>query len=105
MESRCQSLQEKVDGFLTEMANSEHADVLLCHVEHLEKDRTSLQTVLEMKTLEVNQLRTKLNEQIVQVKIDFVHWIMMLIVDFIRSWKRKWPYRNESIWPKIEIKI
>lgn len=67
LESRCQTLQEKVDSFLNEMANSEHADVLLCHVEHLEKDRTSLQTVLEMKTFEVNQLRTKLNEQTVQV--------------------------------------
>jgi len=68
LESRCQILQEKVDSFLNEMANSEHADVLLCHVEHLEKDRTSLQTVLEMKTFEVNQLRTKLNEQTVQLE-------------------------------------
>ncbi|CAF3690128.1 unnamed protein product [Rotaria sp. Silwood1] len=62
-ESRCSILQEKVDNFLTEMANSQHADVLLCHVETLEKDRTSLQTVLELKNKEITQLRTKLNEQ------------------------------------------
>ncbi len=62
MESRCSVLQEKVDGFLTEMANSEHADVLLCHVETLEKDRTSLQSVLEIKTKELTQLRTKIRE-------------------------------------------
>ena len=49
------------------MANSEHADVLLCHVETLEKDRTSLQTVLELKTKELNHLRTRLNEQ--QIKV------------------------------------
>lgn len=67
MESHCSSLQEKVDGFLTEMANSEHADLLLCHVETLEKDRTSLQTVLELKNKEITQLRTKLNEQQIQV--------------------------------------
>ncbi|CAF3924289.1 unnamed protein product [Rotaria sordida] len=63
LESCCSLLQEKVDSFLTEMANSEHADILLCHVETLEKDRTSLQTVLELKTKEITQLRTKLNEQ------------------------------------------
>ncbi|CAF3709444.1 unnamed protein product [Rotaria sp. Silwood1] len=63
LESRCSILQEKVDNFLTEMANSQHADVLLCHVETLEKDRTSLQTVLELKNKEITQLRTKLNEQ------------------------------------------
>jgi uncharacterized protein YqgV (UPF0045/DUF77 family) len=51
------------------MANSEHADLLLTHVAHLEKDRTSLQTVLEMKTQELMQLRTKLNEQVLQVNI------------------------------------
>ena len=64
---RCGILQEKVDGFLTEMGNSEHADVLLCHVETLEKDRTSLQTVLELKTKEVTQLRTKVSEQAMRV--------------------------------------
>lgn len=68
MESRCVVLQEKVDGFLTEMANSEHADVLLCHVETLEKDRTSLQTVLELKTKEISHLRTRLNEQEIKVR-------------------------------------
>ncbi len=52
---------------MAEMANSEHADALLCHVETLEKDRTSLQTVLEMKNRELTQLRTKLNEQVFQV--------------------------------------
>jgi hypothetical protein len=52
------------------MANSEHADMLLCHVETLEKDRTSLQTVLEFKHKEVTQLRTKLNEQ--QIKVRFM---------------------------------
>lgn len=62
-DARCGVLQEKVDAFLTEMANSEHADVLLCHVETLEKDRTSLQTVLEFKTKEVTQLRMKVSEQ------------------------------------------
>ncbi|CAF3996248.1 unnamed protein product [Rotaria magnacalcarata] len=67
LEARCSVLQEKVDGFLTEMANSEHADVLLCHVETLEKDRTSLQTVLELKNKEITQLRTKLNEQEIQL--------------------------------------
>ena len=60
-------MQEKVDGFLTEMANSQHADVLLCHVETLEKDRTSLQVVLELKNKEISQLRTKLHELQLQV--------------------------------------
>ncbi len=67
MDSRCLLLQEKVDGFLAEMANSEHADLLLCHVETLEKDRTSLQTVLEFKNKEITRLRTKLHEQEIQV--------------------------------------
>jgi hypothetical protein len=49
------------------MANSEHADLLLCHVETLEKDRTSLQTVLEFKNKEITRLRTKLHEQEIQV--------------------------------------
>ena len=50
------------------MANSEHADVLLCHVETLEKDRTSLQTVLEFKTKELTHLRTRVNEQEMKVR-------------------------------------
>ena len=70
LESRCAILQEKVDGFLTEMANSEHADVLLCHVETLEKDRTSLQSVLELKTKEITHLRTRLNEQVIKVRTE-----------------------------------
>lgn len=70
MESRCAILQEKVDEFLTEMANSEHADVLLCHVETLEKDRTSLQSVLELKTKEITHLRTRLNEQEIKVRTE-----------------------------------
>jgi hypothetical protein len=49
------------------MANSEHADVLLCHVETLEKDRTSLQTVLELRNHELTQLRSRINEQVFQV--------------------------------------
>jgi len=51
------------------MANSEHADALLCHVETLEKDRTSLQSVLELKYKEITQLRTKLNEQEIKVEL------------------------------------
>ena len=49
------------------MANSEHADVLLCHVETLEKDRTSLQAVLELKNKEITRLRAKIHEQQLQV--------------------------------------
>ena len=67
LERRCASLQERVDGYMAEMASSPHADTLLCHVETLEKDRTSLQTVLEMKNQEVAQLRTKINEQVFEV--------------------------------------
>ncbi|CAF0888426.1 unnamed protein product [Adineta steineri] len=63
VDSHCLLLQEKVNGFVTAMENSEHADVLLCHVDTLEKDRTSLQTVLELKNKEIAQLRTKLHEQ------------------------------------------
>ena len=67
LELRGASLQERIDGYMAEMASSPHADTLLCHVETLEKDRTSLQTVLEMKNQEVAQLRTKINEQVFQV--------------------------------------
>jgi hypothetical protein len=52
---------------MEEMANSEHADPLLRRVEILEKDNTSLQTVLEIKNQELTQLRTKMNEQVFQV--------------------------------------
>jgi prefoldin subunit 5 len=61
-------LQERVDDFMAEMANSEHADLLLCHVDKLEKDRTSLQTVLDLKSQELTQLRTRMNEQAFQVR-------------------------------------
>ena len=50
------------------MANSEYADPLLSHVETLEKDRTSLQTVLELRNQELTQLRTRINEQVFQVR-------------------------------------
>lgn len=60
-------LEERIEMFNEEMAKSEHADLLLTHVEKLEKDRTSLQTVLELKNLEVTQLRAKINEQTFQV--------------------------------------
>lgn len=52
---------------MEEMENSEHADPLLRHVETLEKDKASLQTVLEMRNQELTQLRTKINEQVFQV--------------------------------------
>jgi hypothetical protein len=52
---------------MEEMANSEYADPLLRHVETLEKDRTSLQTVLELRNQELTQLRTRINEQTFQV--------------------------------------
>lgn len=51
-----------------EMANSEHADLLLCHVDKLEKDRTSLQTVLDLKGQELTQLRSRMNAQVFQVR-------------------------------------
>ena len=50
------------------MANSEYADPLLRHVETLEKDRTSMQTVLELRNQELGQLRTRLNEQVFEVQ-------------------------------------
>jgi hypothetical protein len=52
---------------MEEMSNSEYADPLLRHVETLEKDRTSLQTVLELRNQELTQLRTRINEQTFQV--------------------------------------
>ena len=53
---------------MAEMANSEHADLLLCHVDKLEKDRASLQTVLDLKGQELTQLRSRMNEQVFQVR-------------------------------------
>lgn len=50
------------------MANSEYADPLLSHVETLEKDRTSMQTVLELRNQELAQLRTRLDEQVFEVE-------------------------------------
>lgn len=50
------------------MANSEHADPLLRHVETLEKDRTSMQTILELRNQELAQLRIRLDEQVFEVE-------------------------------------
>jgi hypothetical protein len=50
------------------MSNSEYADPLLRHVATLEKDRTSLETVLEFRNQELTQLRTRINEQVFEVK-------------------------------------
>ncbi len=50
------------------MANSEYADPLLRHVATLEKDRESLETVLEFRNQELTQLRTRINEQVFEVK-------------------------------------
>ena len=49
------------------MANSEYADPLLRRVDILEKDRNSLETALEIKTQELTQIRTKMNEQVFEV--------------------------------------
>lgn len=69
------------------MANSEYADPLLRHVETLEKDRTSLQTVLELRNQELTQLRTRLNEQVFQVRNDdlfFFFSVLNFDVFFLR---------------------
>lgn len=50
-----------------EMENSEYADPLLRRVEILEKDRGSLEAVLELRTQELTQLRTRMNEQTFEV--------------------------------------
>jgi hypothetical protein len=52
---------------MEEMSTSEYADPLLRHMETLEKDRTSLQTVLELRNHELTQLRSRINEQVFQV--------------------------------------
>ena len=71
LEQRCQVLDERVKNFLATLAEDENADVVLATLEKLEKDRASLQLVIEMRTEELNQLRTKINEQVLQVgKID-----------------------------------
>ena len=67
LDTRCKSLQEQVDRFVDEMEKSELADPLLRRVEILEKDRASLQTVLEIRNQELTQLRSKINEQVLQV--------------------------------------
>jgi hypothetical protein len=51
------------------MASSEHGDLLLSHVDKLEKDRQSLEMVLEIKNQELTKLRTQIHEQINEVKI------------------------------------
>ncbi|UJR32141.1 hypothetical protein I4U23_019608 [Adineta vaga] len=94
-EIRCKSLQEQVDRFMDEMANSEHADPLLRRVEILEKDRTSLQTVLEIRKQELTQLRTKINEQVfqredqlaLQKRIDMVENRNQDLVCLLRNWQ------------------
>ena len=95
LEQRCKSLQERIDAFYEEMANSEHADLLLCHVDKLEKDRTSLQTVLELKNEELTNLRTKINEQtfqredqlILQRKIDMAENRNQDLICLLRQWQ------------------
>ncbi|CAF1248418.1 unnamed protein product [Rotaria sordida] len=95
LESHCTSLQEQVDRFMEEMANSEHADPLLRRVEILEKDRTSLQTALEIKNQELTQLRTKFNEQVfqredqlaLQKRIDMVENRNQDLVCLLRGWQ------------------
>ena len=67
LDTRCKSLQEQVDRFVDEMEKSELADPLLRRVEILEKERASLQTVLEIRNQELTQLRSKINEQVLQV--------------------------------------
>ncbi|CAF1318098.1 unnamed protein product [Rotaria sp. Silwood1] len=94
-ETRCVSLQEQVDRFMEEMANSEHADPLLRRVETLEKDKTSLQTVLEIKSQELTQLRTKFNEQVfqredqlaLQKRIDMAENRNQDLVCLLRNWQ------------------
>lgn len=68
LEQRCQVLDERVKNFMATLAEDENADVVLATMEKLEKDRASLQTVIEMRNEELNQLRTKINEQVLQVE-------------------------------------
>ena len=78
-----------------EMANSEHADPLLRRVEILEKENSSLQTVVEMRTQELTQLRTKLNEQVfqredqmaLQKRIDMAENRNQDLVCLLRNWQ------------------
>ncbi|CAF4491393.1 unnamed protein product [Rotaria sp. Silwood2] len=95
LETRCTSLQEQVDRFMEEMANSEHADPLLRRVETLEKDKASLQTALEIKNQELTQLRTKFNEQVfqredqlaLQKRIDMAENRNQDLVCLLRNWQ------------------
>lgn len=67
LDQQCQQLSARVNSFLESLAENENADAVLTTLEKLEKDRTSLETVLEMKNEELNQLRAKINEQVFQV--------------------------------------
>jgi hypothetical protein len=89
---------------MEEMANSEHADPLLRRVETLEKDKGSLQTVVDMRNQEVTQLRTKINEQVFQV-IKKQKKIRCFLSKISFSEKIKWHCKSVLIWLKIEIKI
>ncbi|CAF4387887.1 unnamed protein product, partial [Rotaria socialis] len=82
LETRSKSLQEQVDRFMEEMENSEHADPLLRRVETLEKDKASLQTVVEMRNQELTQLRTRINEQVFQGTVHCVYDARKLILSF-----------------------
>jgi len=64
------------------MSNSEYADPLLRHVATLEKDRTSLETVLEFRNQELTQLRTRINEQVFEVKKKKVKFCFFDSVNF-----------------------
>ncbi|CAF4215364.1 unnamed protein product, partial [Rotaria magnacalcarata] len=95
LETRSQSLQEQVDRFVEEMENSEHADPLLRRVETLEKDKASLQTVVEMRNQELTQLRTRINEQVfqredqlaLQRRIDMAENRNQDLVCLLRNWQ------------------
>ncbi|CAF1214956.1 unnamed protein product [Adineta steineri] len=95
LQTQCTSLQEQVDRFNEEMANSEYADPLLRRVEILEKDRSGLQTVLEIRNQELTQLRTKMNEQVferedqlaLQKRIDMAENRNQDLVCLLRNWQ------------------
>ncbi|CAF3251921.1 unnamed protein product [Rotaria socialis] len=95
LETRSKSLQEQVDRFMEEMENSEHADPLLRRVETLEKDKASLQTVVEMRNQELTQLRTRINEQVfqredqlaLQRRIDMAENRNQDLVCLLRNWQ------------------
>ncbi|CAF0765859.1 unnamed protein product [Adineta ricciae] len=95
LDTCCKSLQEQVDRFVDEMEKSEHADPLSRRVEILEKDRASLQTVLEIRNQELTQLRSKINEQVLQredqlalqKRIDMAENRNQDLVCLLRNWQ------------------